>query len=139
VPVEVGPLLPFGFDVVDTNSVGDEIWEHRRGLLQIGAAVTGGACIFVTGGLGAPVCVGIGGSIAAASTAQSAVDNDIFGENPCWGSFASDAILNTATVAVPALGPSAGLARGEQIAVNALYAATGAGMTQANSALGGCP
>ena len=43
--------------------------------------------------------------IATASVAQSGADN-LSGEDRCWGTFAFDVVLNTGSVAIPALGTS---------------------------------
>jgi len=81
----------------------DEIWDHRRGILQGAGAAVGAGCLFFTGGLGSGVCVVAGTSIAAAGVTQSAVDNNIIGGGqPCWVKFGFDAAVNVVAVAAPA-------------------------------------
>lgn len=71
----------------------DEVWEHRRGILQGVGVVGGAACVYFTGGFGTPVCTYGGAALAGANVAQSAQDN-LTGDAPCAGDFATDVVVN---------------------------------------------
>jgi len=89
-------LLDFEASRDPFDALGDEVWEHRRGILQAAGPLVGGACIFLSGGTFTPACVAAGYGIAGANIAQSAQDN-LYTDGGCAGDFAIDVFFNTFT------------------------------------------
>jgi RHS repeat-associated protein len=105
--------------------------EHWRGSLQVAAIGGAGACIFISGGTLATLCVRGGYAIATASIAASAHDN-LGGGQACPYNFIRDAILNSAAATYGPL--TAGAAT--QAGVSGLNNGVGAGGSIIGTVLG---